>query len=640
MASISSSRPRFAPTSTSRLSQRSSNAPANGPSTEYGRYSTAKAAAISHGPAARSGLNSRPPARPAWNRPSPNWLTARNSSSRQNSGRLRTDRHRATGACASTTRSRPVPTSRQPDPRTYPGGPRLLATMNVAGDMMVGWRSQRIRRISSPRRRTGCAREPCCSPTPICSSRRFGAASSTSSSTTTAARSGVVLNRPSETAVYNVLPQWAKLATKPKTMFIGGPVKRDAALCLATLRVGTDPTGVPGIRHVQGRMVMVDLDAEPEAIAPMVEGVRIFAGYSGWTIGQLEGEIERDDWIVLSALPSDVLVEPGWICGRGCCAVSRCRCRCWRPTRSTSAATKARWRQPISGYRTACRSRTLRTPRRSCGALARRRLAPGDELGALPAARRDGATAPTTHTTTTTSAVSGCGSTAPPRRRRVSIAAAASWVGATARRTWRTGSADAGTGQQPHAEAGGRDGGAQAEHRGEEHAPHNTRPARPRMGVPPGARLRPGDDGLSRQSQELRGAGWPRPLGSQLLGTGGAAGRPGAGGVGAGVGGPGTLTLKPLTIASVAPAAATTWSTLVVTASDTRYLSGPTVAMTWRRDVFSVIVVLAVGALDDRRRHAAEVGQRSVGGRQAGSCWLSMKPWLMASFGSKSPTSL
>ena len=99
---------------------------------------------------------------------------------------------------------------------------------------------------------------------------------------------GVVLNRPSETAVYNVLPQWAKLATKPKTMFIGGPVKRDAALCLATLRVGTDP----------------------DSIAPMIEGVRVFAGYSGWTIGQLEGEIERDDWIVLSALPSDVLVEP------------------------------------------------------------------------------------------------------------------------------------------------------------------------------------------------------------------------------------------------------------------------------------------------------------------------------------------
>ena len=121
---------------------------------------------------------------------------------------------------------------------------------------------------------------------------------------------GVVLNRTSETAVYNVLPQWAKLATKPKTMFMGGPVKRDAALCLATLRVGVDPSGAPGLRHVQGRIVMVDLDSDPDSIAPMVEGVRIFAGYSGWTIGQLEGEIERDDWIVLSALPAEVQVEP------------------------------------------------------------------------------------------------------------------------------------------------------------------------------------------------------------------------------------------------------------------------------------------------------------------------------------------
>ena len=121
---------------------------------------------------------------------------------------------------------------------------------------------------------------------------------------------GVVLNRPSEMAVYNVLPQWADLVAKPKSMFIGGPVKRDAALCLGILRDGADPNGMAGLRHVAGRIVMVDLDADPELIATVVEGIRIFAGYSGWTIGQLEGEIERNDWIVLSALPSDVLVQP------------------------------------------------------------------------------------------------------------------------------------------------------------------------------------------------------------------------------------------------------------------------------------------------------------------------------------------
>jgi putative transcriptional regulator len=121
---------------------------------------------------------------------------------------------------------------------------------------------------------------------------------------------GVVLNRPSETAVHNVLPQWSDLAARPKTMFVGGPVKRDAALCLGSLRIGVEPDGLPGLRHVAGRIVMIDLDADPEPIGAAVDAVRIFAGYSGWTIGQLEGEIERDDWIVLSALPSDVLVEP------------------------------------------------------------------------------------------------------------------------------------------------------------------------------------------------------------------------------------------------------------------------------------------------------------------------------------------
>lgn len=120
---------------------------------------------------------------------------------------------------------------------------------------------------------------------------------------------GVVLNRPSETAVHNVLPQWTDLVAKPKTMFVGGPVKRDAALCLGMLRVGVDPD-VVGLRLVAGRIVMVDLDADPELIGTALEGVRIFAGYSGWTIGQLEGEIDRDDWIVLSAVPSDILAEP------------------------------------------------------------------------------------------------------------------------------------------------------------------------------------------------------------------------------------------------------------------------------------------------------------------------------------------
>ena len=121
---------------------------------------------------------------------------------------------------------------------------------------------------------------------------------------------GVVINRPSDTAVQNVLPQWTNLAARPKALFVGGPVKRDAALCLAVLRVGSDIEDVPGLRRVDGRVAMVDLDSDPAEIRPYVEGIRIFAGYSGWTFGQLEGELEREDWMVLSALASDLTGPP------------------------------------------------------------------------------------------------------------------------------------------------------------------------------------------------------------------------------------------------------------------------------------------------------------------------------------------
>jgi putative transcriptional regulator len=123
---------------------------------------------------------------------------------------------------------------------------------------------------------------------------------------------GVVLNRPSDTPVRQVLPQWSHLAARPGTLHVGGPVKRDAAMCLAMLRVGARIDRASGLRRVDGRIALVDLDCDPAFVAPYVECIRVFAGYAGWSYGQLDGELERQDWIVVSALPRDV-VEPGGI---------------------------------------------------------------------------------------------------------------------------------------------------------------------------------------------------------------------------------------------------------------------------------------------------------------------------------------
>jgi putative transcriptional regulator len=120
---------------------------------------------------------------------------------------------------------------------------------------------------------------------------------------------GLVLNRPSETPLREILPSWAPLSARPHAVFVGGPVEAGAALCLATLHPGQDPAAVAGLVAVRGPVALVDLDGDPVALAPRVRGLRVFAGYAGWSGGQLAGEVARGDWVVVPALPDDVLAD-------------------------------------------------------------------------------------------------------------------------------------------------------------------------------------------------------------------------------------------------------------------------------------------------------------------------------------------
>ncbi|GAB3438117.1 YqgE/AlgH family protein [Actinophytocola sediminis] len=121
---------------------------------------------------------------------------------------------------------------------------------------------------------------------------------------------GVVLNRPSEIPVDDVLPSWGPHVTNPGSVFVGGPVDQKTALCLASMRTGEEANGVKGLIGVRGPVALVDLDADPEVLVPKFRGLRVFAGYAGWDVGQVAGEIERGDWIVVPALPSDVVASP------------------------------------------------------------------------------------------------------------------------------------------------------------------------------------------------------------------------------------------------------------------------------------------------------------------------------------------
>ena len=50
----------------------------------------------------------------------------------------------------------------------------------------------------------------------------------------------------------------------------------------------------------------IDLDTAPSDIDSL-RGIRAFAGYAGWTAGQLEAELLDDAWLVVNARPDDIL---------------------------------------------------------------------------------------------------------------------------------------------------------------------------------------------------------------------------------------------------------------------------------------------------------------------------------------------
>jgi putative transcriptional regulator len=87
-------------------------------------------------------------------------------------------------------------------------------------------------------------------------------------------------------------------------------MQRRAALCVAALPAGVDAERTEGVIKVRGSLALVDLDADPELIAPRLRGLRVFAGYAGWGEGQLAGEVSRGDWVIVPALADDVLAPP------------------------------------------------------------------------------------------------------------------------------------------------------------------------------------------------------------------------------------------------------------------------------------------------------------------------------------------
>lgn len=106
---------------------------------------------------------------------------------------------------------------------------------------------------------------------------------------------GLVLNRQSKYALGEVISQTLPTAWEEQPLFLGGPVRPEMLSFLVHVPALPAPKGetvLPGLRLVQ---TLEDwLDAE-EAALP--EKMKPFAGYAGWSPGQLDDEMKRKAWL-------------------------------------------------------------------------------------------------------------------------------------------------------------------------------------------------------------------------------------------------------------------------------------------------------------------------------------------------------
>lgn len=115
---------------------------------------------------------------------------------------------------------------------------------------------------------------------------------------------GVVLNRPSETAVAEAVPDLADLVDEGEIVHVGGPVQTSAVLVLAEF---AEPEQAQQL--VVDQVGFLAVDDEDDRVATALSRARVFAGYAGWGPGQLEAELAREDWIVEPALGEDVFSD-------------------------------------------------------------------------------------------------------------------------------------------------------------------------------------------------------------------------------------------------------------------------------------------------------------------------------------------
>ena len=104
---------------------------------------------------------------------------------------------------------------------------------------------------------------------------------------------GLVLNRSSGSKVEEMIVADLPAVIKEQTLYLGGPVQPSALSFLHTDAVLLDANVIPNLKLGHSLDSLMEID---DAFST-TQQVRVFAGYAGWSPGQLEDEMLREAWL-------------------------------------------------------------------------------------------------------------------------------------------------------------------------------------------------------------------------------------------------------------------------------------------------------------------------------------------------------
>jgi putative transcriptional regulator len=131
---------------------------------------------------------------------------------------------------------------------------------------------------------------------------------------------GLVLNRSSGTIAGDMIVADLPETLKASPLYLGGPVQPSALSFLHSDSFIPDANVFPNLNLGHSLDNLVDLG---QSFSP-TQKIKMFAGYAGWSAGQLEDEIKRNAWVthpasldlVFNQTPEDlwqtILRNKGW----------------------------------------------------------------------------------------------------------------------------------------------------------------------------------------------------------------------------------------------------------------------------------------------------------------------------------------